>query len=136
MHLEGSVRPAMARRLAAKHGVHISAAHAGDESYIWEGFAGFISVAYDKISEVVATPEDYFEITRDYYVRAAGEGLIYGETFVSPTHAARKGIPYDVLIAAVERRAWRRMRRGARLRASSSPVCAIWSGKGGRKSRA
>jgi len=100
-HLEGSIAPALARRLAAKHGVDISAVHAGDDTYLWEGFAGFI-LAYDRISEVVATPDDYFDITRDYYVRAAGEGLIYGEAFVSPTHAARKGISYEALIEAVD----------------------------------
>lgn len=100
-HLEGSVAPVLARKLAAKHGVDISDVHTGDDTYIWDGFAGFI-VSYDRISQVVATQEDYFDITRDYYVRAAGEGLIYGEAFVSPSHAARKGISYEALIEAVD----------------------------------
>ncbi len=100
-HLEGSVAPGLARKLAAKHGVDISDVHTGNDTYLWEGFPGFI-VSYDRISAVVVTQEDYFDITRDYYVRAAGEGLIYGESFVSPTHAARKGISYEALIDAVD----------------------------------
>jgi adenosine deaminase len=100
-HLEGSIAPAMARRLAAKHGVDISDVHAGDDTYLWNNFAEFI-VTFDRISEVVVTPQDYFDITRDYYVRAASEGLIYGETFVSPTHAEHKGVSYEALIDAVD----------------------------------
>ena len=101
LHLEGSIAPATARRLAAKHGINISDVHTGDDTYLWSKFAGFIAT-FDRISEVVATPEDYFDITRDYYVGAAREGLIYGESFVSPTHAARKGISYEALIEAVD----------------------------------
>ena len=100
-HLEGSIAPATARRLAAKHGINICDVHTGDDAYLWNEFAGFIAT-FDRISEVVVTPEDYFDITRDYYVGAAREGLIYGESFVSPTHAARKGISYQALIEAVD----------------------------------
>lgn len=100
-HLEGSVGPVLARRLAAKHGLDMSDVIAPDGSYVWRDFAGFI-VAYDRISETVAAPEDYFDIARDYYVRAAGEGLIYGESFISPIHAERKGISYEALVDAVD----------------------------------
>jgi len=100
-HLEGSVGSVLARRLAAKHGLNMSDVIAPDGSYLWRDFAGFI-VAYDRISETVATQEDYFDIARDYYVRAAGEGLIYGESFISPIHAERKGISYEALIDAVD----------------------------------
>ncbi len=101
LHLEGSIAPAMARRLAAKHGLDVSDAIAPDGGYLWRGFAGFIA-AFDRISQTVVTQEDYSDITRDYYVRVAGEGLIYGETFVSPIHAERKGISYEALIDAVD----------------------------------
>jgi adenosine deaminase len=100
-HLEGSVGSVLARRLAAKHDLDMSDVIAPDGSYLWRDFAGFI-VAYDRISETVATQEDYFDIARDYYVRAAGEGLIYGESFISPIHAERKGISYEALIDAVD----------------------------------
>lgn len=100
-HLEGSVAPALARQLAAKHGLDMSDVITPDGRYLWRDFAGFI-VAYDRISQTVATQEDYFDIARDYYARAAGDGLIYGESFVSPIHAERKGISYEALIDAVD----------------------------------
>lgn len=101
LHLEGSVRPGLARALAGRHGVALADVLTSDDTYLWQDFTGFITT-YDRISDAVLTPEDYFAITRDYYVRAAAEGLIYGETFVSPAHAARKGIGYETLIEAID----------------------------------
>ncbi|HXC54166.1 MAG TPA: adenosine deaminase [Rhizomicrobium sp.] len=101
-HLEGSVGPALARRLAARHGSDLSGLFAPDGRYAWSGFAGFIA-AYDKVSETIRTAEDYHDITYDYFANAARQGLIYGEVFVSPSHAARKGLSYEAQIDAVAR---------------------------------
>ncbi|MFQ5562422.1 MAG: adenosine deaminase [Parvularculaceae bacterium] len=99
-HLEGTVEPTHARRLAKRHGVDISDVLNEDGGYHWDTFEHFLHV-YDAVSEVLRTPEDYCEITRAYYTRMAARGMIYGEVFVSPAHAARFGLSYPTLIDAV-----------------------------------
>ncbi|WP_425409778.1 adenosine deaminase [Hyphococcus sp.] len=99
-HVEATVSPADARRLAARHRLDISSVFDDAGAYRWRTFTEFLHV-YDAVSEVVRTPEDYFEITAHYFERMAAKGMIYGELIVSPAHAARFGLPYAVLMDAV-----------------------------------
>lgn len=99
-HLEGTVEPDHARRLAKRHGIDISDVLNSEGGYHWDTFEHFLHV-YDAVSEVLRTPEDYYEITHAYYTRMAARGMIYGEVFVSPAHAGRFGLSYPTLIDAV-----------------------------------
>ena len=92
-HLKGSIAPSLARRLAARHGARLDNLFGPDGRYACgKNFAGFLA-AYDAVASLVRTPEDYRDVVRDYYASAAAEGLIYGELFVSPAHAAQTGFP-------------------------------------------
>lgn len=99
-HLEGTVKPPLAQKLAARHGMDLS--HLIDEQgrYVWNDFTTFLH-AYDGMSEAIRTPEDYYDITYAYYSEAAACGLRYGEVFVSPAHAERHGISYPTLIESI-----------------------------------
>lgn len=99
-HLEGTVKPALARTLAARHGVDLTGIFDDHGNYRWRTFADFIRV-YDAMSEAVRTPEDYIDITRAYLEEGAAQGLRYSELFVSPFHARRCGISYTTLIDAI-----------------------------------
>ncbi len=99
-HIEGTVSPMLAQRLAVRHGIDLSAVIDPDGNYIWDSFASFLKV-YDAMSAAVQTPEDYFDITRAYYRDAAAQGLRYGEMFISPAHAAQHGISYPTLLDAI-----------------------------------
>lgn len=99
-HIEATVSPADARRLAARHSLDISEVFDENGRYRWKTFEEFLHV-YDAVSEVVRTPEDYFEITAHYFERMAAKGMIYGELIVSPAHAARFGVSYAALMDAI-----------------------------------
>lgn len=99
-HLEGTVSPLLAQRIAARHGVDLSPVIGADGRYVWRDFAEFLAV-YDAMTAAIRTAEDYHAITLDYYRRMAAKGLVYGEIFVSPDHGARQGISYESLIEAV-----------------------------------
>ncbi len=99
-HIEATVSPADARRLAARHGLDISHAFNGAGSYRWSTFNEFLEI-YDAVSEAIRTPEDYAEITAHYFERMAAKGLIYGELIVSPAHAERFGVHYAELMDAI-----------------------------------
>lgn len=99
-HLEATVEPADARRLAARHNIDISGMFDDSGAYRWTTFLEFLEV-YDAVSAAIRTPEDYFEITHHFYKRMAAKGVIYGEVFVSPAHGQRFGMSYASLIDAV-----------------------------------
>lgn len=99
-HLEATVNPAEAKRLATRNKVDISGAFDEKGKYAWRTFEEFLKV-YDAVSEAIRTPEDYYDITADYFRRMAAKGMIYGEVFVSPSHAGRFGMPYRAFVDAV-----------------------------------
>src|SRR5258708_26190459 len=98
-HLEGSIAPPLARRLAARHSINIDGLIGADGRYVWKDFQGFLC-AYDAVAALVREPQDYHDAVRDYYARAAVQGMVYGGMFVSPGHAAKTGMSYRLLLDA------------------------------------
>lgn len=101
-HLEGTVSPELARELGAGHGLDLSPIIGANGAYDFKDFAEFL-VVYDRVSETIRTPEDYYRVFYDYYRGAAAEGLIYGEMFISSDHPARVGISYPTYLDALAR---------------------------------
>lgn len=99
-HLKGTVEPVDALRLAARHGMDISAVLTDEGTFSWRTFNEFLE-AYDAVSQVVRTQADYHDITMTYFRRMATRGVIYGEIFVSPAHAARFDLSYEAQVDAV-----------------------------------
>lgn len=99
-HIEGTIAPEMARKLAARHKVKIPHIFGPDGNYQWSTFPEFLRT-YDAVSSVVCTPEDYYDIAFDYLTRAAKEGLIYSEMFVSSEHPEDVGLSFDAFLDGV-----------------------------------
>ncbi|WP_281301550.1 adenosine deaminase [Iodidimonas sp. MBR-14] len=99
-HLEGTVSPAMAIKLGARHGMDLQGLLDAHGAYAWDNFHEFLA-SYDAMAKAIQTPEDYFDITYDYYAAMARRGLIYGESFVSPDHGQYHGLSYPTLIDAI-----------------------------------
>ncbi len=95
VHLEGTARPELVRRLARRHGMTLPPERFGpDGEFVWRDFPDFLEL-YDIAAAVIRTPDDYREVTRDYLVRSAAEGAIYVELMSSPDHAAQNGMSYS-----------------------------------------
>lgn len=99
-HLEGTAHPDLVVAQARKYGFRTEKHIDPIKGYIWKDFTSFIS-AYDFAASLFRTPEDYVELTKDYYLRIAKDGAIYGELFASPDHAKRLGCSYTTLIEAI-----------------------------------
>jgi adenosine deaminase len=100
-HVEGTVHPELLHKLAKRNGMTIPDGLIGaNGDYIWNDFSSFLK-AYDTVAEMVRTQDDYRDVIFDYFTRAASEGLIYGEVFSSPDHAARFGLDYLALTDAL-----------------------------------
>ena len=79
VHLEGTMRPALTRALAARNGLVLpKTLFTPDGHYRWTDFLDFLR-AYDAVAAVIRTPEDYRDVTRDYLLACAAEGAIYVE---------------------------------------------------------
>lgn len=98
-HLEGAAPPALTAKQAAKYGVDTSD-FLRDGVYLWNDFAEFL-LAYDKVSEVYRTEEDYALLTQTYLDELAEIGTIYSELIVSPDHGDRIGLGADAYMAGV-----------------------------------
>ena len=100
LHLEGGAHPDLVRKLAARHGKNLDHFMRPDGSYIWSDFTTFLQ-CWDKVAEVICTPEDYADLTEDYLLRNGAEGCFYTELFISPDHVALMGMSYDNLLEGV-----------------------------------
>ncbi|GAB1580713.1 adenosine deaminase [Phyllobacterium phragmitis] len=89
-HIEGTASPALALEKAALHGVDISP-FVREGAYVWQDFTSFLA-AYDAISLLFRTGEDYADLAERYLTRLARDGAIYSEFFISTDHAASAGL--------------------------------------------
>ncbi|SDO71458.1 adenosine deaminase [Aureimonas jatrophae] len=90
---------AMARMLAAREGVSVEDAIAG-ERYRWRDFTSFLQ-SYDRIATLLRTPDDYRALAAGYLASIARQGAIYAELTVSPDHARSSGLDPLAYIRAV-----------------------------------
>ncbi len=100
-HLEGTIKPELARQLAKKNAVSLDNYLFDDNGgYAWSNFANFLT-AYDSVSSCLKRGKDYQDITYNYLQDCASENVIYAETFISPDHAAECGISYKDMIKGI-----------------------------------
>lgn len=109
VHLEGTITPEMAKKIASRNkvtpspqlmdssGEHFRWSSAGDARH---NLIAFLK-AYDDATSVMKRREDYSDITYDYLHRAAQEGCVYVEFFISADHGAMVGLDYKEMIGAI-----------------------------------
>ena len=90
VHLEGTIAPNLALKLAARNKLSIPQGliTADGSGYYSKDFLHFLSV-YDTLADLIKTPEDYYDVTYDYLKSCAQEGAIYVEMMYSPDHAEK-----------------------------------------------
>lgn len=113
VHLEGSIEPPLARRLAARHGL-AAPPEPGPEGYC--DFMEFVG-CFLAISRCLRDAEDFRDAAIELARRHAEQGVVQAEvTFTPITHVAR-GVPIDTIVAGlVEARAEAERVHGVRTR--------------------
>jgi adenosine deaminase len=104
LHLEGSMQPELALRLAGRHGVVLPGSEEGVEGlrrhYRYTTFADFLRL-YLALSSCLTEAEDFTTLTVDLARGLAAQNVRYAEVTVTPmTHVAR-GVPGDALLAGL-----------------------------------
>ncbi len=115
VHIEGTITPAMTRRLAARNKVDLDPGIFTPDgtAYRWENFLDLVTRVYQAMSLCMKTKEDYAEVTHDYLTRCADEGAIYIEFIAWPGQPKLSGISWkDIIDGMAEGIAKARKERG------------------------
>jgi aminodeoxyfutalosine deaminase len=81
LHLEGSIRPAIASALAARHGVKLTEEEV-QRRYAYTNFAGFLD-AFKWVTSFVREPEDFALIAADLAEQLLAQKVVYAEVTLS-----------------------------------------------------
>ncbi len=98
VHIEGSIKPNLARQLAKKNNINLPASlFADNDNYAWKDFFHFMK-AYDVVASLIRSPEDCALVVYEYLKQSAKEGVIYSELIISPTHFEFQGMDYSSML--------------------------------------
>lgn len=113
VHIEGTLEPELAFRLATKHGVALPYKDvvALRRAYAFSNLQSFLDIYYAGAA-VLRDEEDFYELTLAYLMRAHADGVVHTEIFFDPqTHTAR-GVALKTVLDGINRalaegtRAW------------------------------
>ena len=102
VHLEGTLEPELAFRLATRNGVALPVASVNEmrAAYDFADLQSFLDIYYAACA-VLVSREDFLELTRAYLARAHADRVRHVEPFFDPqTHTAR-GIPIGDVIGGI-----------------------------------
>jgi adenosine deaminase len=99
VHIEGTLEPELAFRLATKHGVRLSYATVADlrRAYQFSDLQSFLDLYYAG-ADVLRDEDDFYLLTQAYLDKAHSQGVVHVEIFFDPqTHTAR-GVAFDSVL--------------------------------------
>ncbi len=92
VHLEGTAKPELVQRLAARNGLALPSGLLHDhETFAWRDFPDFLKT-YDLAASAIRTAQDYRDVVLTYLSDCAAEGAVYVELIASPDHARAVGL--------------------------------------------
>jgi adenosine deaminase len=104
VHIEGTLEPELAFRLAAKHRVRLPYASVDDlrRAYQFSDLQSFLDIYYAG-ADVLRDEDDFYLLTQAYLDKARSQGVVHVEIFFDPqTHTAR-GVAFDTVLAGMRR---------------------------------
>jgi adenosine deaminase len=104
LHIEGTLEPELAFRLAKKHGVALPCATVAElrQAYQFSNLQSFLDIYY-ACATVLRDESDFYELTRAYLQKAHAQGVVHVEMFFdAQTHTGR-GIAFGTVISGMLR---------------------------------
>ncbi|MDO9277388.1 MAG: adenosine deaminase [Polaromonas sp.] len=104
IHIEGSLEPELIFALAQRNGVRFPYANveALRRAYAFSNLQSFLDIYYAGAS-VLLTEQDFYDMARAYFVKAAEDHVLHAELFFDPqTHTAR-GVAMDTVVKGLHR---------------------------------
>ncbi|MFD4789435.1 adenosine deaminase [Streptomyces sp. NPDC058459] len=108
LHIEGTLEPELAFRLAERNGVELPHAdtEALREAYRFEDLQSFLNLYYELMA-VLHTERDFEELADAYLARAAAQGVRHAEIFFDPQAHLARGLEMGTVIEGL----WRALGR-------------------------
>lgn len=104
LHIEGTLEPELAFRLAQKHGLTLPYAGIAElrAAYDFADLQEFLDVYY-AVASVLRDADDFYDLALAYMQRAHAQGIVHTEIFFDPqTHTAR-GISFGTVVEGLNR---------------------------------
>jgi adenosine deaminase len=104
LHIEGSLEPQLALRLARKHGVRLPHASVAElrAAYDFGNLQQFLDIYY-AVADVLRDEDDFHELALDYMRRAHEQGVVHAEIFFDPQTHTDRGIAFGTVVAGLTR---------------------------------
>ena len=104
VHIEGTLEPELMFELAQRNGLTLPylSAQAARAAYTFQNLQAFLDLYYAGCS-VLRTEGDFFELTRAYLARAAGQGVRHAEVFFDPQSHTVRGVPMEAVVHGIQR---------------------------------
>jgi adenine deaminase len=104
LHIEGTLEPELAFRLARKNGVTLPYAGIAElrAAYDFRNLQSFLDIYY-ALADVLQDADDFYHLALSYMQRAHEQGVVHAEIFFDPqTHTAR-GISFAAVVEGLNR---------------------------------
>ena len=124
MHIEGSLEPEMMFALAAKNGVELPYVSIEETraAYDFNNLQEFLDLYFQGMS-VLQTEQDFYDLTRAYFERAAADNVRHAEIFFDPQGHTTRGVPFATVIDGIQRG---RESAAAELDVTSELILCFW----------
>lgn len=104
LHIEGTLEPELAFRLAQKHGVALPYASVAElrAAYDFGDLQAFLDIYY-ALANVLRDAEDFYQLALAYLQRAHEQGVVHAEIFFDPQTHTLRGIPFSSVVEGLNR---------------------------------
>ncbi|MFF0224498.1 adenosine deaminase [Streptomyces sp. NPDC004629] len=104
LHIEGTLEPELAFRLAERNGVKLSYADTEElrAAYRFEDLQSFLDLYYELMA-VLRTERDFADLADAYLARAAAQGVRHAEVFFDPQAHLARGVEMDTVVEGLWR---------------------------------
>ncbi|MEU1300783.1 adenosine deaminase [Streptomyces shenzhenensis] len=104
LHIEGTLEPELALRLAERNGVRLPYADTEElrAAYRFEDLQSFLDLYYELMA-VLRTERDFADLADAYLARAAAQGVRHAEIFFDPQAHLARGVAMDTLVEGLWR---------------------------------
>ena len=102
LHIEGTLEPELAFRLAEKHGVPLPYASVEDlrQAYSFSNLQSFLDIYYAGAS-VLRDADDFHALTEAYLRKAHEQGVVHVEIFFDPQTHTKRGIAFPAVLEGI-----------------------------------
>lgn len=99
MHIEGSLEPPQIFEFAERNGITLPYADIDELRglYEFDDLQSFLDLYYANMS-VLLTAEDFADLARAYFRRAAAGGVTHAEIFFDPQAHTARGVPLEAVV--------------------------------------